>query len=75
MGNWKLRIFFLTGIMACFSFQLLNAQPVLKTSVDKSEILIGDQFKLTIEAIFSPEDYTINWPVVPDSLQHFEVKE
>jgi len=73
MDNGKMRIFFLTGVMACFSFLLSYAQPVVKTSVDKSEILIGDQFKLTIEASFSPEDYKINWPVIPDSLLHFEV--
>jgi hypothetical protein len=73
MDNWKMRIFFLTGMMVCFSFLLSDAQPLVKTSVDKSEILIGDQFKLTIEAKFSPDDYKINWPVIPDSLHHFEV--
>lgn len=73
MDNWKLRIIFLTGVLVCLSFLQSNAQPTVKTSVDKSEILIGDQFKLTIEAKFSPDDYKINWPVIPDSLQHFEV--
>lgn len=73
MDNRKMRIFFLTGIMACFSFLLSSAQPVVKTSVDRSEILIGEQFKLTIEAGFDPEAYRVTWPVIPDSLQHFEV--
>lgn len=73
MGNWKKRIFFLTGIMACFSFLISNAQPVVKTAVDKNEILIGDQFTLTIEVNFSPENYSIKWPLIPDSLTHFEV--
>lgn len=68
-----MRIFFLTGMLACFSFLLSVAQPELKTAVDKNEILIGDQFTLKIEADFSPEDYKITWPVVPDSLSHFEV--
>lgn len=73
MDNWKLRIFFLTGALIFLSFLQSNAQAVVKTSVDKNEILIGDQFKLTIEAKFQPDDYKINWPVIPDSLQHFEV--
>ncbi|MBC7888907.1 MAG: DUF4381 family protein [Ferruginibacter sp.] len=61
------------GLMSCFSFLVSYAQPIIKTSVDKNEILIGDQFKLTIEADFSPENYTIRWPVIPDSIPHFEV--
>ncbi len=73
MDNWKMRIFYLTAVMACFSFLLSNAQPLVKTSVDKSEILIGGQFKLTIEASLLPEAYKINWPVIPDSFPHFEV--
>ncbi|MEO6733251.1 MAG: BatD family protein [Ferruginibacter sp.] len=73
MDNRKMRGFFLTVIMACCSFLLSYAQPLIKTNVDKSEILIGDQFKLTIEASLLPDAYKINWPAIPDSLQHFEV--
>lgn len=68
-----MRKFYLTAVMACFSFLLSNAQPFVKTSVDKNGILIGGQFKLTIEAGLLPEAYKINWPVIPDSLPHFEV--
>ena len=73
MDKRKMRIFFLTGIMACLSFLISVAQPVLKTSANKDEILIGDQFKLKIEASSIPEGYKINWPVLSDSLPHFEV--
>lgn len=73
MDNRKMRIFFLTVVMACCSFLLSHAQPLIKTNVDKNEILIGDQFKLTIEASLLPDAYKVNWPVIPDSLQHFEV--
>ncbi|MEO7531073.1 MAG: hypothetical protein ABIS69_06670, partial [Sediminibacterium sp.] len=69
----KMRMFFLTVLMACFSSLLSYAQPIVKTGVDRSEILIGDQFKLTIEASFSPDAYKLNWPIIPDSLAHFEV--
>lgn len=73
MDTSTLRIFFLTGVMACFSLLVSHAQPALKTFVDKNEILIGDQFKLRIEASFSPDEYKVSWPVIPDSLAHFEV--
>lgn len=68
-----MRMFFLTVVIACFSSLFSYAQPIVKTGVDKNEILIGDQFKLTIEAGFSPAAYQLNWPVIPDSLAHFEV--
>ena len=73
MDKQNMRIFFLTAVLSCFCYLLSGAQSLLKTSVDKNEILIGDQFKLTIEASFSPEGYKIVWPLIPDSLQHFEV--
>ena len=73
MDKVKMRILCLTVAIACFSSLLSYAQPIVKTGVDKNEILIGDQFKLTIEASFSPDAYKLNWPVIPDSLTHFEV--
>ena len=73
MDKMKMRMFCLTVVMACFSFLLSYAQPIVKTGVDKNEILIGDQFKLTIEASFSTDAFKLNWPVIPDSLAHFEV--
>jgi len=73
MDKVKMRMFFLTVVMACFSSLLSYGQPIVKTGVDKNEILIGDQFKLTIEASFSPDAFKLNWPVIPDSLAHFEV--
>ena len=73
MDKSAMRIFFLTAVMACCCFLLSSAQPVVKTSVDRSEILIGEQFKITIEAGFDPALYKVTWPAIPDSLQHFEV--
>ncbi len=73
MDNRILRKFFLTGLMACFSFLLLYAQPSVKATVDRNEILIGEQFKLTVEANFIADARQVRWLSVPDSLQHFEV--
>lgn len=60
----------------CFS-NLLHAfaQPSLKTTVDKNEILIGEQIKLKVVATMPHQDFFVKWIEIPDSLQHFEVVE
>jgi len=63
----------LTVLLACFSCALSFAQPVVKTFADKSEILIGEQFKLRVEADFPVSDYKLRWLTVPDSIPHFEI--
>ncbi|CAN5745675.1 hypothetical protein BH11BAC3_BH11BAC3_12400 [soil metagenome] len=73
MNNRTIRIFFLTGMLACFFIFLADAQPGLKSSVDRNEILIGEQFKLKIEVNFIADTYRLPFIKVPDSLQHFEV--
>jgi hypothetical protein len=73
MGNWKNLNFFLSIVLFCLFTQLSYAQPIIRSSVDKREILIGEQFTLTIQAEFSPIDYTLQWPVLSDSMAHFEV--
>ncbi len=73
MNNRTIRIFFLTGILACFFAFFADAQPALKSSVDRNEILIGEQFKLKIEVNFIADTYRLPFIKVPDSLQHFEV--
>ena len=73
MGNWKNWNFFLSIVLVCLFTQLSYAQPIIRSSVDKREILIGEQFTLSIQAEFSPADYKLQWPVLPDSLAHFEV--
>lgn len=60
-------------LACCCSCYPAGAQPSLKSLLDRTEILIGDQFNLRLEARFSPEEYRIRWPVIPDSLAHFEV--
>ena len=73
MGNWKNLNFFLSIVLVCLFTQLSYAQPIIRSSVDKREILIGEQFTLTIQAEFSPVDYKLHWPVLSDSMAHFEV--
>jgi cbb3-type cytochrome oxidase subunit 3 len=47
--------------------------PVVTASIDRTEILIGEQFKLSVEAKVANDDYKLSWPVLPDSFQHFEI--
>lgn len=75
MDNRKMRRILLTVAMSCLVFLLSAAQPVVKTVVDKNEILIGQQFKVKVQAAFSGEDYYIKWINIPDSIEHFELIE
>jgi hypothetical protein len=73
MDNRKMWRILMTVVMSCLAFLLSAAQPVVKTSVDKNEILIGQQFTVKVEASFSGDDFFIKWIKMPDSLQHFEL--
>lgn len=69
----KIRFFFillLVGANYC-----LAQPPLIKTSVSNNNILIGEQFKLKVEAIFAGAEFKVNWLNLPDSLQHFELIE
>ncbi len=61
-------------VLFCWgSFLLVHAQPSLKTTIDKNEILIGEQIKFEVEAHFPKQDFFVKWIALPDTLQHFEV--
>lgn len=56
------------------SLQFGSAQvPTLKTTVDKKQILIGEQLKYNVQATFPLNAYHVTWFEVPDSFSHFEV--
>lgn len=57
------------------SLLCVKAQPSLRAVLDKSDILIGEQFKLKIVATLPRQDFFIRWIEIPDSLQHFEIVE
>ena len=66
----------LTAVFSCLAFLVTYAQrPIVKASVDKSDILIGEQFKLKIQTNFSGDDFFIKWINIPDSILHFELIE
>jgi hypothetical protein len=47
--------------------------PVLKTTITKNQLLIGEQLQLKVRAEVSLNEYTVDWFVLPDSAGHFEV--
>lgn len=50
----------------------LNAQvPQIKTSVDKRDILIGEQIQYRVEALVPAQTYAVKWLQLPDSIPHF----
>jgi len=73
MTIWKNWSFYLMTVFLCLSINLCIAQPVIQSSVDKKEILIGEQFTLTIKADFPKNIYNFRWPILSDSMSHFEV--
>lgn len=48
--------------------------PGVKAVTDKSEILIGEQLRLSVEATVV-DDFTVGLPQLPDSIAHFEIVE
>lgn len=66
------RILFLLSFIFIVQFVFSQA-PAIRTSVDKKEILIGDQFKYVVDARFPANSYNISWFNIPDSFSHFEV--
>jgi hypothetical protein len=68
------RILFFIGFVFVLSIQFAFAQsPTLKTSVDRRQILIGEQLKYNVEATFPLNAYRVGWFNVPDSFSHFEI--
>lgn len=65
-------IFFLSTCL--FSVQSTMAQlPVLKTSVNKKNILIGEQFEYKVETSMPDNSFRLTWFSIPDSFGSFVV--
>jgi hypothetical protein len=60
----------ITGFL--FSVQTTSAQlPTVKTTVDKNEILIGQQINYHVETSMPDNTYRLSWFSVPDSFGNF----
>ena len=73
--RFQFRILFVV-LLICGSWpgQSVFAQkPVIKTSVDKNEILIGQQIKYRVEISFPINKYHLQWFDVPQEMNHFTI--
>ncbi len=48
-------------------------QPLIKTSIDKSKILIGEQLHYKVSTSMPDNTYRLSWFTLPDSMGHFLV--
>jgi len=62
----------LLTIILCSKVSLAQ-YPIVTATIDRNQILIGEQIKLTVEAKFTTNDYSVEFPVLPDSFEHFEL--
>ena len=61
--------------MSCLLYEqdIFAQQPVIKTSVDKRKILIGEQLHYKVSTSMPDNTYRLSWFTIPDSLGHFQV--
>ena len=65
-----LSLYFILFFSSAFS-----QTPLVKTFVDKKDILIGEQIKYRVSATIPEGVFKVNWFTVPDSVAHFETVE
>jgi hypothetical protein len=76
MGNNKrtgIQFLLALGLTVGLLPMALAQLPTLATSIDKNELLIGEQATLKIKASFPDNAYTVAWFAPPDSVSHFEL--
>ena len=76
MGVFKKNIFqfWLLPVAYCLlPITSFSQSPTVVTTVDKTDILIGEQVKLTIKANFKPGTFKVSQLIIPDSIPHFDV--
>lgn len=61
------------GFLIFTSLSSFAQLPQIQTSVDKNDILIGQQLKFTVKSSMPDNTYRLNWFSIPDSFSHFEV--
>ena len=71
---YDIRIVVILIVAFLFSFQNSDAQlPTVKTSVDKNNILIGQQINYRVQFSMPDNTYRLGWFSMPDSVGNFNV--
>jgi hypothetical protein len=62
-------------LVSCLLYEqdTLAQKPVIKTSVDKRKILIGEQLHYRVSTSMPDNTYRLSWFTVPDTAGHFQV--
>lgn len=55
------------------TFNVFSQSPIVKTFVDKQDILIGEQIQYKVVATVPTGFFNVHWMNVPDSMPHFEL--
>ncbi|MGF2412783.1 hypothetical protein [Ferruginibacter sp.] len=73
MNRYSIKYLQITLIFILFSSVVVAQSPSVKTFVDRSDILIGEQVKYKVVATFTTGAFKTNWFATPDSVAHFEI--
>lgn len=66
--------FFITGLhifILCLAQNIFAQSPVIKTTVDKNNIFIGQQINYRVSTSMPDNTYRLSWFTMPDSLGNF----
>ncbi len=76
MRKFKLHKIILTSVYFLLSTVVSFGQDVqVKASINKNQIEIGDALELKLSATFNPTQTKVQFPIVSDTFNHFEVIE
>jgi hypothetical protein len=68
------KVLLVVATLLLFAQQILHAQvPDIRSSIDKKDIVIGDAIKLQLMATYNPQLSIVQFPVLPDTFNGFEV--
>jgi hypothetical protein len=73
MMKWLYKIFVLSNCILFFATKIFSQMPTVKTTVDKSEILIGEQIKYHVNIELSSNLFKLQQINKPDTFPHFDL--
>jgi hypothetical protein len=73
MNRYSIKYFKITLLLFLFSPVVFAQTPSVRTIIDKTGILIGEQIQYKVSATIPAGIYKVHWFTVPDSVAHFEV--
>lgn len=57
----------------CITEDAMAQLPIVKTTITKNNILIGEQFQYKVESSMPDDSYRLTWFSIPDSFGHFVI--